>query len=105
MSTSHDTVMLDGFGELYEGSACVGNVQYELSIVWARTAGGTTLITGRIAGAAVDLAEIHRRAPQNLTLYVDEAVRWDCRLTSEQGDLVAAGNGFYRLVEGRRVQI
>jgi hypothetical protein len=101
MSVNNDTVTLTGLGELYEGGAPVGRVDYQLEIMWRDHAGGITRISGRIiAGAVAVDVPVDSRI---LTLQLDDDVRWDCRLGAH-GELTPASE-FYRLVEGRRIDI
>jgi hypothetical protein len=95
-----------GDGSLYEGETELGDVSYSVHLARPSLPGGLTRISGEIIDTVIDLfALFARKEPPQLTLHMEDGVRWDCGLASVDGRLHPVGKRLYRLVDGRREEL
>jgi hypothetical protein len=90
-------------GEVFEGAARLGRVQYHLAVYqhFARTGDESARpnfdVEGRITAVdALDLAQLYQRASE-LTLHLADGRLLDFLLANEQGTIRSTGRGLYTI--------
>ena len=99
-------VVFVGDGALYEGDQRLGDARYQVDITAPSLPGGVTRVSGYVTASEIDFLSLFmRKAPPNLTLHLEEGLRWDCRLASVEGRLHPVGVRLYRVVNGQREDV